>query len=177
MSFSDWAPAVGATLGAIVGAGGTAAVHTYNHRTRWDERILTCYANYLGKAAATFGSCCMVIERSGIDAQDCTSEFQARYETLEPIYEELLLLDEECRDHARRLMWVLWHAGRQDIAEAQDLLEVTRVYRDARHHVRRRAEKRLIHPGKRYRWQAGGCQGETHSSPLGQPTQPDVWVA
>lgn len=158
----------------MIGAAGTAAVQTYNHRTRWDERTLTCYASFLGQAAATFGSCCLVIDRSGAD-DECDEAFEMRYAKLEPIYEELILLDEACSDDARRLMWVLWHAGRQDIPQADNLIDVTRVYRDARHHVRRRAESHLIHRSRRYRWQREGCQPDSHSSPLGRPANPEVW--
>jgi hypothetical protein len=149
MALSDWAPAIGAMGGAALGAGATLLLYGVSKRrerkTRWDNDTFAAYSSFLEHASAAFG---IAQELAGGVGRPVSLErerdFNKAYKRVAAKYEELALLDPSSRDDTRRLLWLLWNLGMRTMPDRlTDLSGATHIYRDARYHVRQRAQTRL----------------------------------
>jgi hypothetical protein len=187
MAASDWAPAVGAGLGAAIGFGSAVWVQTRawreeqrvqarawgeQERTRWDERTLNTYAAFLQTAAASFnGAILFANSNQSSPSTKQIERFKEHFSTIEIHYEALVLLAPASREEARRIMWTLWNLSEQKIPESRNPLLATHTYRDARFHLRVGAQERfkiaISEPVL-----TDECDESTHESPLGRSAMP-----
>jgi hypothetical protein len=172
MAASAWAPAVGATLAAAIAFGSAVWVQVrawkQHHRTRWDELTLNTYAAFLQEASAAYDAAILIGMNRPSPSLKCTKQFKKHYAAIEARYEVLVLLAPPSHEQARRMMWTLWNLGEQKLPQSQDLSLATRIYRDARYHLRVEAQDRFnLHVSDLAL--ESECDPDAHESILARP--------
>lgn len=181
MPTSDWAPAIGATAGAVIGSVGAVSLQWRRWRhergARWDRDTFDAYASFLRRASSTFGCATIIAQSPEPPPEPLVEEFRTRYEKTEIAYEVLVLLDLTARADARNLLWILWNVGcPNSLHETVDIDLATRAYRDSRFHLRQNAQRRLsiyVHLEDRNR--SSDCDVGVHGIELARPPVDSPW--
>jgi hypothetical protein len=173
MAIGDWAAAIGAGVGGMVGAAATIAIQARGWVYRWDPNRLEVFASFLEHASHTFDWAARVSPDS--DPQ-VLERFHRAYGRLATAYERLVLLDADAQDQARRLTWILWNMVSEVPLAPSDYEMAIRSYRDARHHVREAAQRSLRLPRHNsIASEAQECDTTTHDVELGKPPHDSPW--
>jgi hypothetical protein len=178
MTVADWAPAIGATVAAVIALGSAVWVQIrtwrLQQRSRWDELTLNTYAAFLQEAGAAYDAAILIASNPLSPPPKCSKQFKMHYSAIEEQYEALVLLAPSSREHARRMMWTLWNVGKQTLQESQDKSLATRTYRDIRYHLRMAAQKqfKLQIPDHDL---LSEHDSDAHKSPLAEPPESSAW--